>query len=183
MINPQIKEVCKQHGIDYLEAIFYLIAVYEDLIIPAPLSKILEKTIKQVNVVHIVDRDFMEQNIKWNVPLFVGIVPQTEWDWVDTEYRKLFKDIRPDRGGTIVSCVSRMKDLFATKPSIRKEDVLLATKLYLKELTDPQYLQGADYFIRKGMGVNITSKLSEYLERVKRIQNVKEVQTSKKMGE
>ena len=182
MINPQIKEICQQHNIDYVEAVLYLTAVFYNLPLSTALEKALQTTIKQVNVVHIVERDYLNKSIKWNVSLF-GEDISNQWKWVDTEYRILFRNLRPDRAGSSVSCLKRMKDFFKENPEVRKDDVIAAAKLYISELTNPDYLQGADYFIKKGVGSNVTSRLSEYLERIKLRKEVKEIQTSKKMGE
>lgn len=161
-INPQIREIFLQNNVDYDEGILYLLSIYFNLNIS--LEK-FEQTIKQVNFTKIVDRDYSEITYKvvWHVPLFESSATDTLWDWV-IEYRNMFKNIRPDRAGTINNCLSRMKNFFATHPSVRKEDVLEATKAYISTVKDPAFLISAHYFIKKDRGNNEASKLEEFLE-------------------
>ena len=95
----------------------------------------METTIKKINISRIVDRDYERKEIIWNVPLFG--TQEVKWSWVDTEYRKLFRDIRPDRSGTSISCLKRMKEFFRDNPEVRKDNVIAATKLYISELNNP----------------------------------------------
>lgn len=172
-INPKVIEILQQLDIDTTEGILYLTATYYKLPINEALEKVMEVSIRKVNLTKIVERDYEKNTVKWNVPLYLGEkLEEPKWFWVDEEYRKLFKDIRPDRAGTSVSCLRRMKDFFRENPEVRKEDIMEATKLYIQELDNPEYLQGADYFIKKGVGVNATSRLTSYLERIKVKQEV-----------
>jgi hypothetical protein len=179
MINPKLKEIFQQFNIDYTEGVLYLTAVFYQLPINENLVKALDTTIKQVNISKVIDRDYKNHTIIWNEPLFN--TQETQWGWVE-EYRKLFRSVRPDRAGTSISCTKRMKEYFKDNPSVRKDDVMEATRLYLKELTNPDYLQGADYFIKKGVGAAVTSKLTEYVERILLRKEVADMQTSKRMG-
>lgn len=180
MINPKLKEVFQQHNIDYSEGMVYLLAVYYKVPFNDNLKKALEKTIVKVNVSHIMEREYSTGDIKWNMPLFN--TQEIKWFWVDEEYRKLFKNIRPDRAGTSVTCLRRMKELFRENPEIRKEDVMEATRLYISEVNS-DYLQGADYFIKKGVGASATSKLMEHLERIALKKEVDQIRNLNLMGE
>lgn len=179
-INPQLKDIFKQFNIDYTEGLLYLTAIYYNLPLTPTLTEALDTTIKQVNLSHIVERDYTKKEIKWNISLFSG--QETQWEWVDKEYRKLFKDLRPDKGGSSISCLKRMKDYFRDNPEVRKDEVIAAVKLYLSELSDPAYLQQADYFIKKGTGADMTSRLQQYLERVRLKNEVEMRKNDKLMG-
>lgn len=165
IINPKLQKAFKEYNIDYDEGILYLLSVHFNLILP---EEKFEQTIKQVNFSKIIERDYSNKTIKWNISLFYEkdekIVEDENWSWVIDEYRKIFTDIRTDAGGTKETCILKMKKLFANKPHIRKDDIIEATKMYVFGVKDPQYLQKADYFIEKGRGIDRTSRLEEFLE-------------------
>lgn len=164
MINPQIRQIFKQYNIPEVDGMLYLFAVYYEMEVTGATFEALEPIIKQVNVSKIVERDYTTTTVKWNIPLFMG--QETEWQWI-TDYMRLFTAVRRDRGGSLTSCVKRMKTFFAKHPEVRKDDVMAAARAYIASVDDPQYLQGADYFIQKGTGVETTSRLEQYLEIIK----------------
>lgn len=163
-LNPNLKTLLEDYNIDYNEGVLYLLSLYFELNID---SVKFEKTIKQVNFVKLVERDYAAQTtpytIKWNIALFENQQFDDIWDWV-IEFRNMFKNIRPDRASTLNTCLSRMKNLFSKNPHIRKDDVLEATKMYLRTVRDPNFLISAHYFIKKDKGINEQSKLEEFLE-------------------
>lgn len=160
--NPQIKDIFVQNNINYDEGMLYLLSIYFNLNID---EKKFEESIKQVNFTKIVERNYstIPFSIVWNVPLFEGMQTNILWEWV-TDYRNMFKNIRPDRASTINICLARMKNFFSTHPSVRKEDVMEATRMYLSTVKDPAYLVSAHYFIKKDKGINEASKLEEFLD-------------------
>lgn len=178
-IHPNLKSLLEDYNIDYDEGVLYLLSLYFGLKID---SVKIEKTIKQINFVKLVERDYNAQTtpytIKWNVPLFENQQVNDVWDWV-AEFRNMFKTIRPDRASTLNICLSRMKHLFSKNPHIRKEDVLEATKMYLRTVRDPNFLISAHYFIKKDKGVNEQSKLEEFLEII--YDNRRKMNTREKM--
>jgi hypothetical protein len=135
---------------------------------------------RKINMLEIVERDLNTNTIFWIIPLFSG--EERAWDWVN-EYRELFRSIRKDAGGTTFSCTRRMQKFFQKHPSLRSKEVLEAAKIYLepfqKGIQNPQYLQKADYFIYKGVGINISSRLEEYLEIHKELSEKKEQENIK----
>jgi hypothetical protein len=60
-----------------------------------------------------------------------------------------------------------MKRFFAENPEIRKEDVIEATKMYIRETNDHTYLRLPHYFIFKGVGLNRISDLSFWIDKYK----------------
>lgn len=94
-------------------------------------------------------------------------VKKDSWDWVKTEYVALFKAKNPAKGKHAREATARMKKLFAANPEIRKEDVLLTTKLYLSQ-TDSRYIRFPHFFLKKGQGANAIYEFDtwyeEYLE-------------------
>ncbi len=90
--------------------------------------------------------------------IYDSIVPEDAdkndpWAWVKTEYVAMFKAKNPSKGGHIKESVSRMKAMFRARPEIRKEDVILTTKLYLSQ-TDSRFIRLPHYFLKKGQGAN-----------------------------
>jgi hypothetical protein len=64
-----------------------------------------------------------------------------------------------------------MKAFFAEHPEIRKDEVIAATKEYLRNFPsqqNPKYMQRADYFISKLEKGVPTSRLEMYLEVLKK---------------
>lgn len=159
-INLKLKSIFDEFAIDYDEGILYLLSIFFHLKIN---EEKFEETIKKVNFAKIVERDYETKTVIWNTPLFEGTNVENNWDWV-ISWRNLFKDIRPDRAGTLNLCLTRMKQFFAKNPHVRREDVLKATQLYLETVTDSAYLTSAHYFIKKDKGTNEQSKLEEFIE-------------------
>lgn len=162
-INKRLKEIFEEYSINYDEGILYLLAVFFNLKID---EEKFEETIKKVNFAKIVERDYDFVTVKWNISLFDEQNIEDDWEWVVT-WRNLFKNIKPDRAGTLNMCLARMKQFFASHPSVRKDDVMEATKMYLSTVNDPNYLTSAHYFIKKDKAANEQSKLQEFLEILK----------------
>ena len=163
-INPQIIDICKEHNLNSEVIVLVLLAHYYN-VIPDSFRITYEEEIKAVYFLGIVtpNEDFTSIT-NWNIPLFNSDTIADEWAWVISEYRILFTKRRGDAGGTIASCVDKMKKFFAENPSVRKDDVMEAAKLYIKQTPDPKFLQKASYFINKN---KTESRLSEYLEILK----------------
>jgi len=163
-INPQIIDICKEHNLDSEVIVLVLLAHYFN-VIPNSFKTTYEEEIKALYFLGIVtpNEDFSSIT-NWNIPLFNDEAIADEWSWVISEYRVLFTKRRSDAGGTIASCVDKMKKFFAENPSVRKDDIIEAAKLYIKQTSDPKFLQKASYFINKN---KTESRLSEYLEILK----------------
>ena len=177
-LNDNVTNTLANNGIGQ-EGILYLLALYIELDVNC-ISKVIQK---KVNLLKIVQRDYDGDSfsLRWNEPLFEGEEPtQCHWNWVD-DWRRLFKQVNPERDGTKKYCVSRMKKFFSKFPNYRQEDVMLATKAYLSSVSSPQYCKKAHKFIFEGMGVNEYSLLLEWCERMKKV--VTKKATFKKMGE
>lgn len=132
-------------------------------------SPTLQKTVKVLLCNHVIDIDWETYEVVFNIELFENknFNNSDSWSWIENEYIPLFTRVRSDAGGTLTSSMNRMKKFFSENPDVRKEDILQAVQLYLKTINDPQYLQRADYFIKKGVGVNATSRLEEFVKIVK----------------
>ena len=165
MFNAEILKIITEKDQNQDNIITYLLSLHYGLR-PSYVPDIVKK---RANILGIVNRDFKSGTVKWIVPLFDSenpqqIVPNLRWEWVHTEYRTLFTEIDPKRGGDKGGCIKKMKQFFAANPSVRKEMILEATKLYLETFNDgtqdPKYLIHADYFISK----NKLSRLSQYIE-------------------
>lgn len=159
-INPEIKERIQEVGIPVKDGVAYLLGVYFDTV-PSTTSSVL---VKQMGVTKILGLDENKQLI-WNIPLFSDTSPDAKWLWVINEYREMFKRVNSQRSGPKKSCIARMKKFFKENPDVRKEEVLMATKGYIKSLTDSQYITSAHYFIYKGTGANSVSGLEDWIEK------------------
>lgn len=81
------------------------------------------------------------------------------------KYRYLFKGLKRGAMGASESCKIKLKRWFKENPEYTIEDVLKATKIYIKSLNgNYTYLQQADYFIYKKVGKDEVSKLSAFID-------------------
>lgn len=87
--------------------------------------------------------------------------------WVKN-YRDLFKEVNPDRWGTLSTCKERMKKFFSENPEVRVEDVMNATKMYLRN-TDRRYIMKSHKFIFDGVGTSRNSTLEEWIEKLQSV--------------
>lgn len=120
-----------------------------------------------------------ESNIQWNIPLFENQEVTTNFEWVKKEYCELFKQANHTSSGYYTESTIRMKSLFAKNPHIRKDDVIEATKLYLRE-TDHKYIGLPHFFITKGKGVDKVEKLLTWIENLKSFSTPEHIEHSSK---
>lgn len=179
-LNLQLKEIFKEFNINPSEGIMCLLAIYHGVGLSGELEKVLQPTMMQLNIAKIIDKDYKTGTIIWNIPLYEG--QNLEWGWIETEYRPLFRAVNKLKAGSSSSCLRKMKDFFAKHPSVRKDDVIAAAKMYISSVNDPTYLQQADYFIFKNSDTksSFTSRLEQYLELLK--ESRKQVGGIKMMG-
>ena len=163
-LNPELREIFDEFNIDPAAGIYCLLSIYHGIAIKGELAKILEPVMMQINVAKIVEKDYKSNTLIWNTTLYEG--EEHEWSWVDLEYRPLFKAANKLKGGSSSSCTRKMKEFFKKHPSVRKQDVIEAARLYISTERDPTYIQQADYFISKNSDVkaSFTSRLEQYLE-------------------
>jgi len=100
--------------------------------------------------------------VTWHVPLFEGA--ETAFGWVRDEYCALFREVSPDRPVYAAESLRRMKKFFAEHPDIRKDEVMAATRMYLRA-TDPNFVRQPNYFISKGGGADRQDPLLNWVER------------------
>jgi len=155
-INDEILEIFTEFKIQKDDGICYLLSLFYNY---KP-SYIPEAFKQKMNTTGIYSED--KGNIKWNIPLFEG--QQTAFEWVKTEYVQLFKDANTDKGGYVREATSLLKQLFAKNPSVRKDDIIGATKMYILN-SDSKYLMLPHYFIQKGKGADKTQTIMTWLEK------------------
>lgn len=114
-----------------------------------------------------------EGSIHWNVPLIEEQV--TAFDWVKTEYCPMFEKL--GKPASVKESISRMKKLFASNPEVRKDDVMEAARMYIRN-TEQKYVMFPHYFISKGVGVNKTETIFEWLHKVNLVKQQKEERKS-----
>lgn len=151
-INPKITEILTQHHIDVDLGRIHLLCLYHNI---DDISISSEEVIKRVNLTKIVERDYDNKgSLIWNTPLYENQdKSQDEWGWVDN-WREMFGKVRADAIGNKKSCVDKMKKYFAAHPSIRVQDIISASQLYINTFNGKlpgqlTYFQRADYFISK----------------------------------
>lgn len=154
--NSEIKEILRENSIPLHDGLSYLLCIYygtEPSFIP-------EVLVRKILATNIVSKDYSNNEIKWNKSLF----EETEvgFEWI-TEWMDLFKKINPDRRGVKSYVLKRMKKFFINNPSIRSEQVIEATKMYLNTVTNPIYCKKSHKFIYEDDG---NSMLLEYVERI-----------------
>jgi len=167
-----INEVLRNFGIDEKDGISYLISVYFGCI-PSYTPIILVQKMNTTNILGLDENKFL----MWNIPLFlISEEAKGKWDWVIT-WMEGFENINKFRKGTKSSCLTRMKAFFAQNPDVRVDEIIGATNLYFRTISDPAYLITSHYFIYKDKGVNKTSPLEEWVDRY-REENKSEVSSN-----
>jgi hypothetical protein len=176
-INDKIYEVLKTQFSDEIEintAILYLTSIAMDL----KVNCFSEEMIRKVNLLKIVTRNYSETNkLTWLIPLHVKVeetnLPK-EWDWI-SEYRNIFGKVGKDYKSDEKSVLRKMMKYFSENPSVRKEDVIDAAKLYctpfINNQKNKQYMTNAGYFISKKIEGVYHFKLTQYIEIVKESRN------------
>lgn len=166
-LNSELKPVFREFNIDPASGLFCLMSIYHNIPIRGELEKLLTPVMMQINVAKIVDKDYKTKTLVWNIPLYEG--ENMEWNWINTEFRPLFAAVSRVKAGSLSSCTRKMKEFFKKHPSVRKQDVIEAAKMYVNSVSDPQYLQQADYFIFKNSDAksSFSSRLEQYLELIK----------------
>lgn len=162
-INKKLIKLLRESNISNEDtALLYLMGIFFNL----DTSSFDSNIKKQVNLLNIVERDFIMKTVNWKIPLFEN--QETKWEWVG-QYRQLFRDKQTDKGGALKSCINKMKKFFSENPDARRKDVMQATKMYVDKFgitENPKFMRRADYFIYKGVGADRTSELEQYIEMV-----------------
>lgn len=94
------------------------------------------------------------------------IKKEEDLEWLE-EWRDLFKDKKPGGAGNKQGCYKKMKVFLKENPDVTKEEIFAAAEAYFESLDSLKYMQQADYFISKGTGQNVSSRLSQWVEYVK----------------
>ena len=104
---------------------------------------------------------------KWVEETYGGIDTTSEKVAALSVVHKIYDSISPkeaDKGGKVRESVARMKKMFAAKPEIRKEDVILTVKLYLSQ-TDSRFIRYPHYFLKKGQGTDAIYEFDDWYEK------------------
>ena len=159
-INPEISTVLRTFNIPVDDGIAYLLAIYYN-VKPSYTPLVL---VEKLNRTRILVLDEKSKTVDWNVALFEEQVTGFEWvnGWIEE-----FGNINKDRKGTYKSVAVRMKTFFVNNPSIRQDEVVEATRMYLRTVTQPVYLKTSHKFIYEGQGAEKISHLLEWVNRYK----------------
>ena len=168
--NPEIESLLNKFNINRTVGLVTLLCLYHELDDDRVKNTIENQ--QKITLTKIVERDYANGGIKWNIPLYEGEqVIDKNWGWVD-EYRELFARYRPDAKGTKSVVLKKMQKFFSEHPEVRKEEIFQATEMYLRTFAastpnQRKYIQQADYFISKATEGVKTSRLEQYLELIK----------------
>ena len=166
-INEKLIQTLETHNIAVNTGLMCLLGIYfninyEKLYDSCPL---IQTTIAQLNSCGIYEYQMVEDAVIWHIPLFDDQAVTDDWEWLH-DYQNLFRNVRKDCAGTFINVKKKMMKFFQDHPTVRVEDIMEATTMYIKQVNDPRYLQRADYFIKK-LGPISQSRLEEYLEIIK----------------
>ena len=154
-INDEILETLSELKIQTDDGICYLLSLffgYKPEFIPDLFKQ-------KMNITGIYREE--KGSIKWDIALFKG--QETAFEWIK-DYCQLFKDANSERSGHVRESTTLMKKLFATNPEIRKDDVIGATKMYIRN-TPSKFIMMPHYFIQKGIGVTKTTTILDWIEK------------------
>ena len=171
IINERVKEILSDYKINQNDGLTYLIALYygyEASYVPDLLKK-------KIFLTKIIEMD-VNSVITWKIPLFYE--QETNYEWVEG-YRDTFKKINKDRAGSLKTCVARFKRFFRDNPGVTLDEIKGAVNMYLKTVTNPDYLITSHYFIYKDKGADEISHLQIWLERYRENQGVSVGRNSK----
>lgn len=159
-INPEIELALENlpESVPKKDALCYIISIYFDCV-SSTTSDVVKTNVSMLRVFELDGK-----NVHWNISLFGETDKKDSWDWVISEYRMMFYRVNKTRKGPKNSCITRMKKFFSENPEVRKDDVIQATKMYISNLDNPDYITSAHYFIFKGKGSTKTSLLEDWLE-------------------
>lgn len=158
-LNPEVSDILKQFKIDRSQGLLALLGIYYNLDIDTVCS---EEVVKAINLTKIVDRDYNNNTIKWNIPLFTG--QNTDWVWVIDWNNRWNMD--KSRKASNADVLKRMQDFFKKYPKYRIQDVQRATDMYFQSLQSVKYLKNSAAFIFDGAGAMKKSILLGWCEKV-----------------
>lgn len=156
--NTDVVQLLKDNDINVNDGKLILIALYFNLkptFVPDDLKHKIFK-------LGLFTYDKYKKEIKWKFDIF----NQSEIDWLE-EYRNLFKNVNKERKGDKKTVNNKLKKFMINYPTVTKEQIINATKLYLRE-QNPTYVMDSGYFIEK----NGNSKILEYLNRLDKEEEV-----------
>lgn len=126
----------------------------------ASLTKLGEKMLDEL------ERYSSDEKVSTQTEKVNKIKKEEDLDWLE-EWRDLFKDKKPGGSGNKQGCYKKMKVFLKENPDVTKEEIFAAAEAYFDSLDNLKYMQQADYFISKGTGQNVSSRLSQWVEYVK----------------
>lgn len=154
-INSEVREIFTSKNIPVHDGVAFLVCLYYG-INPSFIPVDLERKVLSSGIV---SKDYASDTVVWKINLFEE--QETGFEWV-TEWMDMFKEVNPERRGVKADVLKRMKKFFINNPSIRKDDVMKATKMYLKSISEPIYCKKSHKFIYEQDG---TSMLKDYVDR------------------
>lgn len=127
---------------------------HEEIPITSKKGRLLINLLTQVNLKTVNRRQIKK----------VQTIPEGIDDFVK-EFRSLWKGLKPGSMGSQNACRDKMIRWMETNPDYNQEDILKASKVYLRSLDNYRYLQNAEYFIYKKDENKVeSSRLSAFID-------------------
>ncbi|MDV7392229.1 hypothetical protein RZS08_12775, partial [Arthrospira platensis SPKY1] len=135
-VKSEIIAQIEASGLSVNDSLSLLLSIHFDCV-PSFVPHILTK---QLEIAKLIKID-SQMNVSLNVELFEKGAEDlsSKWQWIQ-EWRNLFKEYNPARSGNLKTCITRMKVFFSENPEVRVEDIMEATKFYMNNVSDAQYL-------------------------------------------
>ena len=158
-INKEVLRIAKEEYDNPFELIGYLFVLFTE---EKAEGNFLQQRAIELGIIRIVNGE-----IEFLIPL---IAKEEEidkvWLWVKTEYLQMF--VEQGKQGIFKESLSRMKKFFSENPDVRKDEVIGATQLYIKN-TDRKFIRQPHYFISKGVGYEKISDLLLWVEKYREL--------------
>lgn len=154
VLNPELLEIIRDNRLPMDDTVGILILIHHNV---KP-SYLPQELISRIYATGIVRFDPVSKTHDWKHSLYEGGL--NNYDWI-TSWMDLFKAVNKERRGSKAAVVKRMKDFFANNPQYTVEQVMSATRNYLRGVTNPTYCKTSHKFIKEQDG---SSMLLEQLE-------------------
>lgn len=152
--NTEIRGIFNRSSIPIHDGVAYLLCLHYGV----DPSFIPEELKRKVLSTGIVTKDYSNDTVKWVKSLFEET--ETGFEWIG-EWMDLFKSVNPERRGAKATVLTRMKRFFTNYPHVRVEEVMEATKTYLRSVDDPKYCKKSHKFISE---IDGSSMLLDFVE-------------------
>lgn len=166
-INREIKQLLKEHNENVNEALTILLVIYYKLEKGNLIMN--DRYITTLSNLGIIGYDFAKSEYVFKMPLFVEEedLPKEQINHILSEefvleYIDKFKAVNPTRRASKLSVRDRFEKLLKNFHDVTEDEIMKAVDMHIAELSSPNYLKQADYFIwKQNEGFNIMRYIEE----------------------